>query len=260
MSGTDKTSLGDRMKLYESATEGFLTPRTPIILRVDGKAFHTYTKGLKRPWDLVLNSVMDMTAIELCNHVQGAQIAYVQSDEISILVHGYKTHTSQAYFDGRIQKIVSVVASIAAATFTSESWRIWDEGDSVPNKASRIRPAYFDCRAFVMPESEVCNYFLWRQQDATRNSVQSLARALYSHKECNNKNGSQLQDMCMAKGHNWNALPTQYKRGRCIVRQTYEVESSGGASQRTRWAVDEEIPVFSQDREYINKLLAVEED
>jgi len=260
MSGTDKTSLGDRMKMYEAATEGFLTPRTPIILRIDGKAFHTYTKGLKRPWDLVLNDVMDMTAIELCNHVQGAQIAYVQSDEISILVHGYKTHTSQAYFDGRIQKIVSVTASIAAAIFTMESWRIFDKGDSVPNKASQIRPAYFDCRAFVMPEAEVCNYFLWRQQDATRNSVQSLARSLYSHKECNNKNGSELQEMCFAKGQNWNDLPTQHKRGRCIVKKSYEVESPGGSYERTHWTVDDNIPVFSQDRDYINKLLAVVEE
>lgn len=100
-----KDSLGDRMKSYEHAVDYVLTPRTPLILRVDGKAFHTYTKGLKRPWDETLNEVMDITAATLCDNIQGAQVAYVQSDEISILVHGYKSFGSQQYFNGRVQKM-----------------------------------------------------------------------------------------------------------------------------------------------------------
>lgn len=256
MGGSDRTSLGDRMKGYESVTESRLTPRTPLVLRLDGKAFHQYTKGLKRPWDETLHDVMDMVATELCHVVQGAQVAYVQSDEISILVHTYKTFEAQPYFDGRVQKIVSVTASMAAAHFTAESWRLFDDPvNPVANKASKIRLAFFDCRAFVMPESDVCNYFLWRQQDATRNSVQMLARSLYSHKECNNKNGSQLQDMCMEKGQNWNDVATRYKRGRCIVKKAREVDGT----QRTYWETDNEIPIFSQDRDYINKFLAVTE-
>lgn len=257
---SDKTTLGDRMKVYEKAAEGILVPRMPVILRIDGKAFHTYTRGLKRPWDENLNEVMDITAQALCEQVQGALLAYVQSDEISVLVHGYKTLSSQAYFDGRIQKTCSVAAAIAASQFTTWSWKIFDPGDSVPNKASLIRPAVFDCRAYNVPEADVCNYLLWRQQDATRNSVQMLARSLYSHKECNNKNGSQLQEMCFQKGQNWNDLPTKHKRGRCIIKETYELKvSETETTTRSRWKVDEEIPIFSQDRDYINKLLAVEE-
>jgi len=248
------------MKSYEQAVDYVLTPRTPLILRVDGKAFHTYTRGLKRPWDENLNEVMDITARTLCENIQGAQIAYVQSDEISILVHGYKSFSSQQYFNGRVQKMCSVVASIAAATFTARSWVVFDKGDCVPDKASLIRPAYFDCRAFVLPEADVCNYFLWRQQDATRNSIQSLARSMYSHKECNNKNGSQLQEMCFQKGHNWNDLPVKHRRGQCIVRKTYEHTVGETVTVRSRWETDENIPLFSEDRGYINDLLAVNTD
>ncbi len=260
---SDKTTLGDRMKAYEKAADGILVPRMPIILRIDGKAFHTYTKGLRRPWDERLNDVMDITAQALCEQIQGAQIAYVQSDEISILVHGYKTLTSQAYFDGRLQKICSVPAAIAAATFTAWSWKIFDQPD-VLNKASLIRPAVFDCRAYNVPEADVCNYFLWRQQDASRNSIQMLARSMYSHKECHNKNTKLLQEMCFQKGQNWNDLPTRHKRGRCVVRVTYTAPAAIAVGDivtvnRSRWDVDNEIPIFSQDREYINKYLATEE-
>lgn len=252
-----KDSLGDRMKRFEGAYNQFLPGRMPMMLRLDGKGFHNYTKGMKRPWDDALNLVMDMTAKKLCQEIGGAQIAYVQSDEISILIHSYKKLESQAYFDGKIQKIVSVSAGIASATFTAESWRLNDE--------KQIKPAYFDSRVFILPESEVANCLLWRQQDATRNSVQMLARSLYSHKECNNKNNSELQELCFQKGHNWNDVPTRHKRGRCIVKEQYPVvitnrEGLTETVMRSRWTVDEEIPVFSQDREYINKYLATEEE
>ena len=254
---SSKDSLGDRAKKYEGAFSGYLPGRMPILCRLDGKGFHNYTKGMKRPWDDRLNLVMDMTAKKLCEEISGAQFAYVQSDEISIFIHPYKTLGSQAYFDGKIQKIVSVSAAIASATFTAESDRLNDE--------NLIRPAYFDSRVFVVPEADVANMFLWRQNDATRNSVQMLARSLYSHKECNNKNNSELQEMCFQKGHNWNDVPTRHKRGRCIVKEQYPVEivNRDGLTEtvmRSRWTVDEEIPVFSQDREYINKYLATEEE
>lgn len=251
-----KDSLGDRMKSYEDVVDFKLPPRSPIILRIDGKAFHSYTRGLKRPWDDALTDVMDETAMTLCKNIQGAQVAYVQSDEISILIHGYKTFVSMPYFDGRLQKLCSVPASIAGATFTALSRRLFGNGE--------IKPAYFDCRAFFVPEADVCNYFLWRQQDATRNSIQSLARSLYSHKECNNKNTSQLNEMCFQKGQNWNDVPTRYKRGRCIIQSK---QDKGGPMAeflrkpfRSSWIVDNEIPIFSQDRDYINKLLATEDE
>lgn len=231
-------SLGDRMKLYEKAHKYVLSPRTPIIVRVDGKSFHSYTKGLKS-FDPALMDMMDRAATEICKQVSGAQIAYVQSDEISILIHYYKKFNSQPYFDNELQKLASVTASIAAATATMESAKVF----------GKIKPAVFDSRVFTLPEDDVCNYFLWRQQDWTRNSVQMLTRSLYSHKECNNKNNSELQEMCFQKGSNWNDLPTSHKRGRCICRQGDQ-----------GWGVDLEIPKFSENRDYINSLLTREEE
>lgn len=228
------------MKGYEMAARTSLPGRLPVIIRVDGKAFHTYTRGCERPFDARLAAVMQTTALRLCDEIQGAQLAYIQSDEISILVHGYKRHASQPWFQNAVQKMVSVAAGIASATFTAQSVRIWGE----------VRDAVFDARAFVVPEADVCNYFLWRQQDATRNSIQMLARSLYSHSECHLRNTSQLQDMCWSKGHNWNDLETRWKRGTCVVRQ------QGEGEEHARWAVDVEPPVFSRQRDYIERLLA----
>lgn len=264
---TDRTSLGDRMKRYESAYKQVLPGRLPVIIRVDGKAFHTYTKGLCKEagvaFDENLVEVMDLTAIKLCEEIQGAVMAYVQSDEISILLHNYKKLTSQGWFDNKLQKMASVSAAIASATFTAESWRIWHNDPTLtlpPDVEEDIKPAYFDSRVFVLPESEVCNYFIWRQQDATRNSVQMLARSLYSHKECDRKNGSELQEMTFQKGRNWNDEPTSFKRGRCVIKMPEAFTTPNGDKvTRMKWAVDNEIPVFSKDREYVEDFLVTEE-
>ena len=259
MSNND--SLGDRMKTYENAYRINLPIRMPIVIRVDGKAFHSYTKGCKRPFDDKLTKVMDITAQKLCKEVQGCQMAYVQSDEISLLVTNYEDLDTQSWFDNNLQKMVSISAAIASSTFTFESWRIWMGGVMAPVGLESIKPAMFDARAFVLPKEEVCNYFLWRQQDATRNSVQMVARSLYSHKECTDKNNSQLQEMIFQKGQNWDKYPTSQKRGRCIVRQLTNKpainKKTGEAISaiRSEWAVDNEIPIFSQDRYYVEKFV-----
>ncbi len=243
-------SLGDRMKGYEETFKSSLPRRLPVIIRVDGKAFHTYTRECQKPWDSNLAMVMNLTAIELCKQVQGALAAYVQSDEISLLLHNYKKLVSQAWFDNEVQKMVSVSAAIASTTFSLNSKLIWQE----------CRPAYFDSRVFVLPEAEVNNYFIWRQQDATRNSVQMLARSLYSHKELNNKNNSDLQDLCFTKGYNWNDLPTPQKRGRCIIQTPRILKINGEVVTRNEWIVDNEIPVFTKNRDYINKFLLIDSE
>lgn len=256
---SSKDSLGDRMKTYEDAFRISLPIRMPVIIRVDGKAFHSYTKGCKRPFDQKLVDCMDITAQKLCKEVQGCQLAYVQSDEISLLVTNYDDLDTQSWFDNNLQKMVSISAAIASSTFTMNSWRIWMGGVMAPVGLESLKPAMFDARAFVLPKEEVCNYFLWRQQDATRNSVQMLARSLYSHKQCENKNNSDLQEMIFQKGQNWNNLPTSQKRGRCIVRQlTNKLAQNPKTGEvtnaiRSEWIVDNEIPIFSQDRYYINK-------
>lgn len=258
------------MKGYEQAFRTVLPGRVPVIIRVDGKAFHTYTRGCKRPWDDRLTEVMDLTAIELCKTIQGAQVAYTQSDEISILVHSYKKLNSSAWFDNQVQKMVSVASGVASATFTANSYKIWEEprpkfAKDIPASGYNIKPAYFDARVFILPEQEVNNYFVWRQQDATRNSVQMLARSLYSHKELDKKNNSELQELTFLKGRNWNDEPTKYKRGRCVLKETVLVDliddNYGYVSKepspvyRSKWAVDNEIPVFSEKKDYINGFL-----
>lgn len=229
---TDRTSLGDRMKVYEKAGRTMLPRRMPVILRIDGKAFHSFAAHFVKPFDEGLIRAMDEAAIELCQEIQGAQFAFVQSDEISILVHNYKRLNTEAWFDNQTQKMASVAAAIAAA---SVSLRY-------------ERRAHFDARAFVLPEAEVCNYFIWRQQDWTRNSIQMCARSLYSHKQCDGKVQSEMQEMCFQAGLNWNDLPVRLRRGRCIVRA------------ERGWHVDNEPPIFTQDREYVERHLAVESD
>ena len=238
-------SLGDRMKSFERAHRIHLPPRMPVIIRVDGKAFHQWTSTCRKPFDDNLCTIMNDAAAALCDEIQGAKLAYVQSDEISVLVHNYETHESQAWFDNNLQKLVSVSAAIAAVTISRLA----------PEYVGIFKPAIFDGRAFVLPEAEVTNYFLWRQQDATRNSIQMLARSLVSHKECHGLNTNQLQELCWQRGKNWNDLPTKYKRGRCLIRERYEFDGA----ERHRWTVDNEIPIWkAEGRRYIERFFSGE--
>ena len=239
--------LQDRMKCYENVFRYNLPYRTPIIIRVDGKAFHTHTRGLKKPYDEKLFEVMNQTAIALAKEITGSVLAYVFSDEISLLIQYYKKIDSQPYFDNNLQKIVSVASGIASARFTELSNIIFNE----------TRRAVFDARAFVIPESEVNNYFISRQQDCVRNSIAMLAQSEFSHKELDNKDSSQLQDLLMTKSINWNDYSSFYKRGRCIVKNIYYVSDSTIDNdvphkvERHMWDVDNEIPIFSKDKNYI---------
>lgn len=244
-------SLGDRMKKYEDAYRYYLPERLPVLIRVDGKSFHTVTRNCKKPYDATFASVMDAVAIALCTEIQGAQIAYVQSDEISILVNGYKSLNTKHWFENNINKINSIAAGIASSIFTINSNVIFGE----------YRPIVFDSRTWVLPKEEVVNYMIWRQNDATRNSLQMLAQSLYSQKQLHKKKNQELQEMCWQKGKNWNNLPTYWKRGRCAVKNYTEKEVENkltGEKQlamRTEWVIDSEVPIFTQDREYINKFI-----
>ena len=238
-------SLGDRMKMYERVNPEYLIHRMPIILRVDGKAFHTYTRGCVRPWDVALMDAMDQAAIAICEEADGAQVAYVQSDEISVFLHSYKRYHSRPWFDGKKSKIETVAASAAAAWVTGASTSIF----------GKVKHALFDGRAHNYPESDVCNYFIWRQQDATRNAIQMAARDRFSERAMYRKNTDQLQEMLFQQYQvNFNDYPTHMKRGRFIVREKYEVDGA----MRSRWVVDKEGPVLTKDRNYIEQYLPVE--
>jgi tRNA(His) 5'-end guanylyltransferase len=204
-----KDDLGTRMKeQYENRTRYMLPRRTYTIIRLDGKAFHTFTRGMKRPYDQGLMTTMDLTAKRLCQEIQGAKMAYTQSDEISILLTDFEKITTDAWFDGNIQKIVSVSASMASGFF-NEYLKVY---------TTKVGVAVFDSRVFTIPDSiEVENYFIWRQKDAVRNSIAMTAQSLYSHKELNGKSSREQQEMIFQKGQNWNDMPEGFKRGRTLV-------------------------------------------
>lgn len=235
---------------YESRSKSFLTRRVPVIMRLDGKAFHTYTKGLVKPFDEGLIKDMQQTAIYLCKNIQGAKCAYTQSDEISILITDYDRLDTQAWFNYNIQKMTSVSASYATSKFnqlrlirSSKEELIESQGLSF----DEWRPydlANFDSRVFTVPQHDVNNYFIARQRDCVKNSISMLAQSLYSHKELHGKSGSDKQELCWQKGQNWNDLHYSKKRGSFIIKENYEVENENGITLRSRWSIDE-TPEFS---------------
>lgn len=242
-------SLGDRMKHnYENRSRFSLPLRAYTLIRVDGKAFHTYTKGMERPFDKELMEDMDITAQYLCKNVMGTKFAFVQSDEISLLLTDFEEHTTQAWFDNNLQKMCSVSASMATRAF--------NEARVNRRTLSTVKPikwAEFDSRVFqVGAKSEVENYFVWRQQDTTRNSISSVAQSLYSAKELHGYNTGAMQEMIFQKGINWNDYSPYFKRGRIISKIEYNNEGGG---VRSKWEVNEEIPVFTQDKEFLQTLI-----
>ncbi len=248
--GHDKDGLGDRMKRYEAVWRRQFVPRLPLIVRVDGKAFHTLTRNLNRPFDEPFGAAMQAVAVALCKEIDGAMLAYVQSDEISVLVRDDQTLVTQAWFDKEADKIVSVSSGIASAEMTAQL-----------NNGVR---AVFDSRAFTLPREEVANYFIWRQQDATKNSVSMAAHAELARKTnkrdaqalLNGKSWAEQQEVLFAEcGINWNDYATQWKRGACVVSGFEERAGQNGPVLRRVWQVDKEIPIFTQNRDYIERFL-----
>lgn len=231
-------SLGDRMKRYEEVTQSLLTPRTPVILRIDGKAWHSWTKvnSCVRPFDETLMSWMAKTTEFLCSQISGSVFAYTQSDEISILIKDYQELETQAWFDGKVLKMVSVAASLATGKFN----------DLCRGSCST---AYFDARIFNVPKEDVVNYFIWRQNDAVRNSVQMLARFYFSHKEMQGKHNDEVKSMLLEHGVDWNKLEGNKKRGTSVYKEKKFIEEV----VRNSWKIDKEIPRFSEEREFIGK-------
>lgn len=254
-------SLGTRMKEYEYVERRYLMRRQVTLLRLDGKAFHSFTRGFQKPFDSVLMESMWETAKYLCENIMGCRVAYTQSDEITLLLTDYEDISTQAWFDKNIQKMCSISASMATLAFNKafaekvadyESTATDEELKQLATYKKRINTALFDSRVYNIPKEEVCNAFIWRQQDATRNAIQMVGQANFSHKELQGKSCNLIQDMLFqAKQLNFNNLPTYQKRGACIVKETYMKEETS----RTRWVVDKDIPIFTQDRAYIEKYI-----
>lgn len=235
-----KSAIGDRMKCnYEDRYRSKLTRRTPVIMRLDGKSFHTLTKHCEKPFDDRLQMMMVETAKHLCSEIQGAKCAYIQSDEISILITDYDKLTTDAWFDYNIQKMCSVSASIATAKFNqlTNDWSFLN-----------ARLSYFDSRVFNVPVDEVCNYFIWRQKDWERNSIQMLAQHHFSHSQLQNKNANTMHEMLMTEHDvNWTRLEDRWKNG------THISKVDG------MWRTHKGCPIFTRDRETIELLLVPDE-
>ena len=270
--------LGNRMKtFYEQIPKTKLMRRTPVIIRIDGKAFHTFTRGFKRPFDEILIKTMQETTKYLCENIQGCVLGYTQSDEITLVLVDYQRFESCAWFDYEIQKICSISASMATMKFNQIFSDLvtdaWNEMDYVENKdylealdKACSKGAMFDARVFNIPKEEVTNCVYWRQLDASRNSIQMVGQANFSHKELHCKTCNDIQDMLMLqKNINWNDFPTHQKRGTCVIKsdetETITEDNIGTVKTiRSKWVIDKEIPIFKgEGREYIEKLIMVGE-
>ena len=269
-------SIGDRMKsFYESVPKTRLMRRCPVAIRIDGKAFHTFTRGFQKPFDDVFIEAMQNTMKYLCENIQGCVLGYTQSDEITLILVDYKKLDSQAWFDYEVQKMCSVSAGMATLAFNrwftmaeekyAESVyfaNMTERGISDESKEEERRKyisnylraihlgAVFDSRCFNIPKEEVTNLLYWRQLDATRNSIQMVGRANFSHKELMYKSCNDIKDMLVnQKNINWNDFPIYQKRGSCCKK----AEGYG-------WAIDECIPIFKGDgRSYVEELVNVGE-
>jgi len=265
-------ALGDRMKeFYEDRTRIKLPRRTFTIIRIDGKAFHTYTKGLQRPFDQGLIDDMNETTAYLCKNIQGAKFGYVQSDEISLVLTDFDDLGTHAWFDNNLQKMVSVAASMATAKFNQlrmarATWEGNDiEGMLDVDDIQNFKLAMFDARAFQIPFiDEVKNYFIWRQQDAVRNSISSVAQSLYSTKELHGVKTDQMQELIFQKGINWNDYDFRMKRGAVIGKvETTSIRTMQGPNEevieteftRNKWQVID-TPIFTQDPFFLSGLLS----
>ena len=275
-----KDSLGDRIKNYENVTRTYLTRRTPVICRLDGKSFHSFTRGLKKPFDNILVKSMQETMKYLCENIQGCVLGYTQSDEITLVLVDYQNRESDAWFDNNIQKMVSVSASMATMAFNkafeanakpilrriNNAPTCTDEENRYAGVLERCisKGAMFDSRIFTLPKEEVVNCLIWRQQDSTRNSIQSVGQANFSQKQLHGKKCGEIQDMLFIEnGINWNDYPTTLKRGSCCIKreEVIDITSDSGkvfpAVRRNRWVIDNEIPIFTQDKDYVNKLVII---
>lgn len=299
-----RDDLGTRMKtFYENIPKTRLMRRVPVAIRLDGKAFHTFTRGFQKPFDFVLMDAMQQTMKYLCENIQGCVFGYNQSDEITLILVDYQKFTSSAWFDYEVQKICSISASMATMAFNKffaqevDKWSVetfgfeWYEGgtndpevvNSPKYKLFEIyskaidKGAMFDARCFNIPKEEVTNLIYWRQLDATRNSIQMVGQAHFSHNELQDKTCNMIQDMLMTKyGINWNDFTIPCKRGTACIKVATKVTenikrepqpfgedrvTTTIIEERPIWVIDKNMPILKgEDRKYVDDLIYIGEE
>lgn len=235
-------TLSDRMKEYESNSQFKLIRKLPVIVRIDGRSFHTFTSELSKPFDASITMSMIDTTEYLCKNVQNAKLGYTQSDEITLLLTDWDKDNTDSFFGYKLQKLVSVISSMATMHFN----RCFVEYQKMYGYTDIKRGnAIFDTRSFNVPLHEVINVFIWRQQDAIRNSMQSIARSKFSHKEVMGKKIDQLKSMINTTDKTWEEYPIFLKRGTCVKK----------LKENSDWVADLEIPIFSENKKYITEVL-----
>lgn len=264
MKKVTKDSLGDRMKRYEAVSKTTLVQRMPVILRLDGCHFHTFTKGFLKPFDDIMIKSMQDTMKYLCKNIQGCVFGYTQSDEITLVLVDYKNLNSSQWFDNEVQKMCSVAASMTGMAFTRYFANNVNEDGGIGIEDTQWKAymraintgAYFDCRAFNVPKEDVCNCIIWRQQDAVRNSIQALAQSQFSQKQIQGLSCNMLQDKLMVeKGINWNNLETVKKRGSACIKKYYTQNNK----IYSKWVIDFDMPILTQDRNYVEQFIFFDE-
>lgn len=266
--------LGTRMKeFYEKPYQTKLTRRIPVAIRIDGKAFHTFTRGFQKPFDPILMKAMQCTMKYLCENIQGCIFGYSQSDEITLILIDYQKFTSSAWFDYEIQKMCSISASMATMAFNKfftknvNYFEMTHEHDDTINEYCTTlvnaaeKGAMFDARCFNIPKEEVCNLVYWRQLDATRNSIQMVGQANFSHNELQGKSCNMIQDMLLTqKDINWNDFPVPCKRGTACRKVAREMNIAGTIDTISTWELDFDMPILKDDWNYVNDLIYVGEE
>lgn len=229
-------SLGERMKTYyEMPYKVILPMRMPVIIRLDGKAFHTYTDRMEKPFDQTLQMCFESAVLSLFTEIQGLVLAYMQSDEVSLLLHNYKRLESQAWFGNNLQKLVSVSSSMLTARFNMQM-------RDIENYTRKF--AYFDARAFVLPENEVCNYFIWRQQDCIRNSISSVANHFFPPKQLHKKDRWDQLALLESIGIDWDNYSHTSKYGTTISAMYSTINT----------------PIFTENRDFVERHLIVDDE
>lgn len=261
MKNNKKDTLGDRQKSYEKVTDTVLVPKMPYIIRLDGVAFHTFTKGFDEPFDCILSTTMDKTCKSLCEDIPYVVAGYVQSDEITLLCKYPDIKKSEAWYGGRVSKMQSIAASRVTRYFDKHLRETIEENLYSMNveKAVKLRmkfnKAEFDCRVFNIPEWDLLNNLIWRQNDCIRNSIQSIGQCVYSAKELNEVSMDELKYMlAKAEGIIWEDIDPRYKYGalylkdKVLVRDVY----------RTVW--NKNCLSVLESREYVREMTGVRED
>lgn len=247
-------TLGERMKRYEVVSQGLLMRRMPLIVRLDGKAFHSFTKGREKPFDVNLSSAMQFATQYLVKNIQGCKFGYTQSDEISLLLTDYDSLETEAWYDSNIQKIVSISASFCTRIFNRRLHAL-----DMMDQTKELKPpkdAFFDSCAFNVPKEDVCNYFVWRQQDCRKNAISVAAQSHFSPKQLHKMKSGDKISMLATKGIDFEKdYPSQF-----IMGAVYHKDLPYEKIVKVETDCDINVPDFKENREYVERWVYVDSE